>query len=971
MVKIEGKYSRVITTLVVLISSLIFVPFQMANLANAGESVSLTTISGSWDPSYVSGVAELGYIGSSNSDIYQVDFVLKQSPAGSAVNIQLINSSAKNASLKNLSNSSTLVIPNIAQSEQISSYVKIQICDIKNGCAGQISSLGTYVVTAIATSTNGTKNTADIIMNVQASAPTPTPTPTAISDTEKPKVDWQTSGISNTKVAYGEEVSAWVRITDNVGVDDVTAYLYANNPISGPIGAAISKKTCKLSKGGIKDGIWLCESLKVTEKQSKDDQYSIGFDARDGAGNTILGQAIGSIYVMALTPTPTPSNLTPTTVVIEAPTQVTLNSNGEAFVQIMAFVQPVDINKLPPGRSSLDVDLIFKGSYGTGCTQQPAQTIGTYKEGYKFFFLKYTLSSTGSCTGTFQFYGDLVYEKTNYPTFTFNVLPYVNLGEISISDISLYSQSVAPGGTATIYYWVKNPKLQGTAGLGAGIGDFGVDPGPFGDEYSSIGWTLGVVKGDATNGLYKSNISIPSTAKPGTYKTWVFWKGITGPVYGPDITIVGSDTDQSDALKNFSTWVQDAQAFYSNLVIQAVNAKLGDGGYRYITLRPDPKNDYYKYPSIEKFGLYKAELSKWADYEISNIRIDNFIKSDSNSPSRSDLQMDCENKSAMVTKSLKESDVQLSDLNRRISNFKSLDSEERQIEYNSITLSLKAISGNLNTYIIKLPVYLSSNSDCSDFSKQLTYANALYSTLKSFSVELNKLAIESPSSSTYINFTFTRNNQSLTGENLYLDGIDSTGFGRGSIEINAFLKAYDPKLMFGNQSLNFQINATTSTPRICKISSPKFFLGTDNSFTKFSLTPLSEGECLLNFIGVISGRKDLLPSSTTWVTNVRASATSTGKDISTELNSDGLELDPMVNLSVTKLSNGKFSIKVDSNLESEDVEIFASKKGFKTIKFSANTGASTQLKITTTRNLKGYTLVIKYNGDVLDKFVVK
>ena len=651
--------------------------------------------------------------------------------------------------------------------------------------------------------------------------------------------------------------------------------------------------------------------------------------------------------------------------------QISLDASGQATAQVMAYVQPVDLSKLPPGRSSLDVDLVFKGSGGSGCPGQPIESVNTQKPGYKFFILNYTVTTAGSCSGTFQFYGDSVFEKTNYPTFNFNVLPYVNLAEISISEVSLYSQSVAPGGIATIYYWIKSPKPRATGGLGAGIGNFGVDPGPFGDEYSSMGWTLGVVKGEAANGLYKSNISIPLTAKPGTYKTWVFWKGITGPVYGPDITIVGSETAQGDALKNFSTWVQDAQAFYSKLVIQAVNAKLGDGGYRYIKLRPDPSSDYYKYPSIENFGLYKAELSKWADYEISNIRIENFTKTETSTPSKDDLQKACETQSAATAKSLKEIDIQLSNIVRRISNLKSLNQAGRPAEFNSITSEINSIASNLSTWRNKLPVYQSLNIDCLDFSEHLKYANALYSALKSYSSELNQVSLDSPPNATYIEFTFTGNNQSLTGENLYLDGIDSTGNGRGSIEINAFLKAYETKLMFGNQALNYQITATTNTPKVCKISAPNYFLGTSNPFTKLSITPLSEGACLLNFVGKVTDRRDLSSATTTWVSNVRASATSSGKDISTELNDDGIEVDPTANLTVAKLSDGKYTIKIDSNLESEAVEIYASKKGSRTIKFSANTGATTQVKITTRRILKGYTLVIKFNGDVLDKFVVK
>lgn len=970
------KLLRPITIFTFFALSVLFMPIQYLNWASADESLSLTTLSGTWDPSYVSGVAELSYLANSNSDIYSVEFALKVAPAGAAVNVQLLSSSAKNANLKNTSSSTAVLTPNISEPQLVSAYIKIQVCDLKNGCAGQISVLGTYVVSVISTNAVGVSKSADIVMKVEA--------PTSKPDTEAPKVDWQNSGISKTQISYGEEVSAKVRITDNVGTNEVIAYFYANSPISGSIGAQISTKICQRYSGDQKDGYWQCTGLVLKEKLSKDDRYSIAFDARDSAGNLALGQSIGGVTVANQIPnTPGTNPLIPTNVIIEVPTQYTgdsngkpvyqinLDANGQANAQVMAFVQPVDLSKLPTGRSSLDVELVFKGSGGPGCPQQPIESIGTYKEGYKFFFLNYKLNSTGICTGTFQFYGDSVYEKTNYPTFTFNVLSYVNLGEISVSDVSLYSQSVSPGGVATVYYWVKNPKNQSTAGLGAGIGDFGVDPGPFGDEISSIGWTLGVVKGDSVNGLYKSNIPIPLTAKPGTYRTWVFWKGITGPIYGPDLTIVGSVNDENDALKNFSTWVQDAQAFYSNLVIQAVNAKLGDGGYRYINLRPEPNSDYYKYPSIEKFGLYKTALSKWADYEIANIKVENFIKSDSNSPSKSDLQKICETQSAATAKSLKESDVQLSYLNRRISNLQSLDLVDRQAEYNSITSEINSIASNLATWINKLPVYLSSNPDCSDYSKHLIYANGLYSALKIYSAELNKIVIQGTVNATYIKLLFTGNNQSLAGESIFLDGIDSTGNGRGSIEVNAFLRAYETKLMFGNQSLNYQVSATTSTPKICKISTPRYFLGTENPFTKFSLIPLSEGECLLNFVGKVLDRKDLSGAATTWNINVRSTSGSSGKDISTELNDDGMEVEPAANLSISKLNNGRYTIKVDSNLESEQVEIYASKKGFKTIKFSANTGTTTQLKITTSRNLKGYTLVIRFNGEVLDKLSVK
>ena len=913
------------------------------------NNISLTVSNGSTNlpNTFVSASISLKYLASMSGEIVALEMIPKSRPAGADATVLSIIGKPD--------------VPTQKYESKSGSVGEVTI-NLSPGISTKIA--GTYVYTVIASFANYPNltrtNDVSFVLNPADVSPAP--------DKEAPRVDWQNSGISKTQITYGEEVSATVRITDNVGTNDVTAYFYANNPLSGPVGAPISKRTCQRLSGDQKDGFWQCSGLILTEKLSKDDRYSIAFDVRDGSGNAALGQAIGSVTVSSPLPS---SNLTPTKVVIESPPSVTLDSEGIAKVQVLAYVQPVDLSKLPPGRSSLDVELIFKGSGGSGCTQQPKESISTVKEGTKYLILQYTLSSTGTCTGTFQFYGNSTYEKSNYPTFTFSVNPYLKLSDITIKDVTLSQYDVMPGGYVYVYYWVTKPLSQSISGLGAGIGDFGVDPGPFGDEYSSIGWTQGVVKGDVQNGIYRSTIQIPKTAKPGSYKTWVFWKGITGPIYGPNLNIESSGTEQNDQIENFSKWVQDAQEFYSNEVIQAVNSKLGDGGYRYIKLRPDPISDYYKYPSIEKFKLYQQELSKWAQFEISNIRIENFIKSDLNSPSKSDLQKACETQSSSTAKSLKENDVQLSYLNRRISNLKSFDQQDRQVEYNSITSDLNLIASDLMTWINKLPVYLSSNSDCRDYTNLLNYANGLYSTLKTFSFELSKIAIESPSNATYIKFMFTGDNQSLTGENLYLDGIDSTGNGRGSIEINAFLKAYESKLMFGNQALNYQITATTSTPKVCRISNPKFFLGTDNPFTKFSITPLYEGECRLNFIGNVTDRKDLSSATTTWVSNVRASATNSGKDISTELNDDGIEVDPTAVLTVARLNNGKYTIKVDSNLESEAVLIYASKKGSKTIKFSANTGATTQLKITTSRNLKGYTLVVRFNGDVLDKFLVK
>lgn len=72
--------------------------------------------------------------------------------------------------------------------------------------------------------------------------------------------------------------------------------------------------------------------------------------------------------------------------------------------------------------------------------------------------------------------------------------------------------------------------------LGAGVGDFAVDPGPFGEEDSPIGWA-NLVSGDSKNGEYQAKINIPANAKFQSLKTWVWLKGILGPIYGNPVSI--------------------------------------------------------------------------------------------------------------------------------------------------------------------------------------------------------------------------------------------------------------------------------------------------------------------------------------------------------------------------------------------------------------------------------------------------
>jgi hypothetical protein len=550
--------------------------------------------------------------------------------------------------------------------------------------------------------------------------------------------------------------------------------------------------------------------------------------------------------------------------VIDAPSQVSLNSEGKASVQVVAYVQPTDLTKLPPGRNSLDVDLIFKGSGGPGCSGWPVESVNTQKTGYKFFILNYSLSTTGTCSGTFQFYGDSVFEKANYPTFTFNVLPYVDVKSISISEVSLYSQSVSPGGIATIYYLIRNAGSKPTAGLGAGIGEFGVEPGPFGEEYSSIGWTLGLVKGDSSIGYYKSNISIPLTAKPGVYKTWVFWKGVTGPIPGPDLTILGAQSNQIDSLK-FNAWVQEAQAAFSDLVIKAVYAKFGDGGgYQYIRTRPEPPAEYFANPVEQYFGLYKATLSAWADYEISNLRIENYTKPEVPSSPAYDLQKFCKIQALDTQKSLATSMSQLTSIKLRIEKFQSLDQKNRQSEYSAIKLDLESIAVTLKMWREKLSVYQSRDKDCSDFSNLLELTNSLIPKVDDHLANLNMLFI-------------------------------------------------------GNSP------TPTTSPSPTPTTSP-------------SPTPTTS------------------PSPT---------PTTTSRPTPPTVEDDGAEEDFYATLSVSKRSDGKYRLAILSNVVEDQLIITATKKGAKSIVYKVQTSEFGGISILTTRNLAGFLLTLRFEGEKL------
>ena len=242
-------------------------------------------------------------------------------------------------------------------------------------------------------------------------------------------------------------------------------------------------------------------------------------------------------------------NWTQTQIVLDYPETVVIGNDGFARFEVIAYAIPIDSRDLPNGLSSLTEFMAYKGGCGFSSGDEVREEVITSKPGFKFLSLKFILKTTGICSGQIRYYGDEAKFARTDGFFNIKVNAVSNLNAISIKDVYLYSQKVNPGGVATIYYWVTKPAGLSTGGLGAGLGDFGSDEGIFGEDYSSIGWTLGFVKGESPdNGLYKSNINIPSNAKLGTYQTWVFWKGRSGPVYGPSITISNTDNDTSSSL---------------------------------------------------------------------------------------------------------------------------------------------------------------------------------------------------------------------------------------------------------------------------------------------------------------------------------------------------------------------------------------------------------------------------------------
>ena len=84
---------------------------------------------------------------------------------------------------------------------------------------------------------------------------------------------------------------------------------------------------------------------------------------------------------------------------------------------------------------------------------------------------------------------------------------------------------------------------------------------------------------------------------------------------------------------------------------------------------------------------------------------------------------------------------------------------------------------------------------------------------------------------------------------------------------------------------------------------------------------------------------------------------------------EGFEVDIEADILIKKLV-GRYQVSISSNLASGSFELLALKKGSKAIKFAINTNEDGNKKFTTKRNLNGYRLVLKYNGDQINSYTI-
>ena len=109
-------------------------------------------------------------------------------------------------------------------------------------------------------------------------------------------------------------------------------------------------------------------------------------------------------------------------------------------------------------------------------------------------------------------------------------------------------------------------------------------------------------------------------------------------------------------------------------------------------------------------------------------------------------------------------------------------------------------------------------------------------------------------------------------------------------------------------------------------------------------------------------------STTTAVPQVSAptqTRVTTSSGPAPEVDSDGVEEAPIGNLTVRLLSNGRYRMTIDTNLDSEVVAIRATKRGARSIRFQVTVNEDGRVVINTTRNLEGFRLVLTFEDTIL------
>jgi hypothetical protein len=81
---------------------------------------------------------------------------------------------------------------------------------------------------------------------------------------------------------------------------------------------------------------------------------------------------------------------------------------------------------------------------------------------------------------------------------------------------------------------------------------------------------------------------------------------------------------------------------------------------------------------------------------------------------------------------------------------------------------------------------------------------------------------------------------------------------------------------------------------------------------------------------------------------------------------DGTEEDELVaDIQVKKLGSN-YSIRITSNQENNEMQIVARRKGQKNISWTIKTDDSGAKRISTSRNLRGFTLFLRVDGETVD-----